>query len=68
MYSQRERMQIHNYYRDSRVQESMFSTCWKIIKQEQHEAIVSFDWDWLEDTVSQDEYQRSQAGAHRRAT
>ncbi len=40
-------MENYNYWRDSRVQASMFSSVWKIVEQGQRAAVVSFDDYWI---------------------
>ncbi len=48
------RMETYNYYRDSRVQAAMFSSCWKIVHQESDSAVVCFDADWVLDSLCQE--------------
>lgn len=45
------RLENYNYYRDSRVQASMFSSVWKVVLQEANTAIISFNEDWLIDSI-----------------
>lgn len=51
MWTQKQMLENRNYYNDSRVQSSMFSSCWKIVHQEERKAILSFDEDWIVESL-----------------
>lgn len=44
-------MDTYNYWRDSRVQESMFSSCWETVHQEAGSAIISLKEDWVAESL-----------------
>jgi hypothetical protein len=46
---QRAMMDNYNYWNDSRTQASMFSSVWRIVHQEQYQAIIALDEEWLMD-------------------
>lgn len=44
---QNDMMDRYNYYNDSRVRSSMFSSCWSVVHEEAHEVIITVDDDFL---------------------
>ena len=48
------RMENYNYWRDSRVQAAMFSSCWEVVHQESESAIISVDEEWLIESIIND--------------
>lgn len=47
MSHQDQMMERYNYYNDSRVRSSMFSSCWSVVHEEAHEVIITVDDDFL---------------------
>lgn len=47
-------METYNYYRDSRVQASMFSSCWSIDESSDREALISFKYDWVAEQLEEE--------------
>ncbi len=47
-------METYNYYRDSRVQASMFSSCWSIDESSDREALISFEDDWVAEQLEEE--------------
>ena len=48
------RMENYNYWRDSRVQAAMFSSCWEVVHQESESAIISFKESWVIDVLQEE--------------
>ena len=40
-------MENRNYWNDSRVQNSMFSSIWEIVEQGEHQVVISIDEEWI---------------------
>jgi len=44
-------MENYNFWRDSRVQDSMFEPVWKIVREGENSVIISFDSDWVAESL-----------------
>lgn len=47
-------MENYNYWRDSRVQSSMFSSCWSIEEAGEREAVISFEDNWISEEIQEE--------------
>jgi len=51
MFNRNAALERYNYYNDSRVRTAMYTSCWKVVHQEAHESILSFDSGFLESYI-----------------
>lgn len=47
-------MENYNYYRDSRVQSSMFSSCWSIDESSDRDAVIRFEDEWVTEQLEEE--------------